>query len=112
MDRHLQSIAKWGKFLGYLMIVYGAIYALLTIITVVGVGLGVLFIFSGLFLVRSGKQAEVLLHQYDERALSELLENYAKYLKLNGILMIVSVVLLIVATIIVIATGFAFNGFY
>lgn len=109
MDKNLRAIAKWGKFLGYAFIVMGVLYALFTFWTVIGIGYGAIFVFLGLYLLRSGKQAETLLRQYDERALYELLENYAKFLKLNGIVLIIGLVLMVVGLVFMIGTGFMFG---
>lgn len=90
MQRDLQAISKWGKFLGYVFIVTGVLSALMGVWAfVVGAIPGVITIFLGLYLLRSAKQADVLVRQYDEYALSEMLAYYAKFLKLQGVFMLV-----------------------
>ncbi len=105
MQAHLNSIAKWGKFLGYVYIIIGAIYAVTGVFAfIIGAIPGVIMIFLGIFLLRAGKEAENLLQEYDERPLAEMLNNIAKFLKVNGILMIIGLVFAIIGLI------FAFTG--
>lgn len=111
MQKDLQTISKWGKFLGYVMIVMGALSALSGLFAfLVGAIPGIIMIFLGLYLLRSAKQADVLLRQYDEYALSEMLSNYAKFLKLNGIYMIVSLVLVVLMFVGMFVFGLALGG--
>lgn len=110
MQAHLNSIAKWGKFLGYVYIVVGAIDALFGLFAfVVGAIPGVIMIFLGLFLLRAGKEAENLLREYDERPLTELLNNFAKYLKVMGILFIIGIVFAIIMIILAFTGAFFFG---
>jgi lipopolysaccharide export LptBFGC system permease protein LptF len=94
IQQSLKTISTWGKVFGYLMIISGAISALGGLLAfLVGAIPGVICIFLGLYLLRSAKKAEDLQRGYDDRTLAELLENYAKYLRLQGIMMIIAIVL-------------------
>jgi Trk-type K+ transport system membrane component len=107
MQAHLNSIAKWGKFLGYLYIIFGAIDAILGLFAfIIGAIPGVIMIFLGIFLLRTGKEAENLLQEYDERPLTEMLNNIAKYFKVMGILMIIGIVFAIIAIILAFTGAF------
>jgi len=93
----LKKISRWGKFLGYIFMIFGAFSALGGLFAmVVGAIPGVLQVFLGLYLYRSAKEADKLLHQMDENAIGKILDNYAKFLKLNGILMIISFIIMII----------------
>lgn len=95
IEDSLRSIAKWGTFLGYVFIITGVLSALSGLfIFLVGAIPGLVNIFLGLFLLRSGKHASHLCKNYHEAELSGLLENYAKYLKVHGILFVVTLSLL------------------
>ena len=97
MQRSLNTISKWGKFLGYLFIVCGALTGLGGLFFfIIGAIPGVVQIFLGVFLLRSAKEAEALLRQYDETSLATMLDNYAKYLKLTGIFMLIYIILTVV----------------
>lgn len=94
---NLKKISYWGKVSGYALIVAGVINALYGAIVgfLVGGLPGIITIFLGLYLLRSAKQAELLAND-NGGSMDELLSNYAKFLKFNGILMIISVVLLVI----------------
>ncbi|MCA1064491.1 DUF5362 family protein (plasmid) [Rossellomorea sp. AcN35-11] len=93
----LKGIQKWGKFMGYLTIIMGVIHALLGLFAfVVGAIPGIVTIFLGLFILRAAKNAEKLVIGYDEHSMNEMLDNFRKYLKVQGILLIISLVLLVV----------------
>lgn len=105
MQTHLNSIAKWGKFLGYIYIIVGVINAITGLFAfIIGAIPGIIMIFLGIFLLRAGKEASNLLQEYDERPLTEMLHNFSKYLKVLGILMIIGIVFMIIGLI------FAFTG--
>ncbi|MFD2115758.1 DUF5362 family protein [Paenibacillus yanchengensis] len=108
----LRGIQKWGKFVGWFTVVMGVISALFGLLAfVVGAIPGVISIFLGLFLIRSAESAGRLVLEYDTGQMDGLFDNYKKYLKLQGILMIINLVVLIVgllgygAVIIALLTG-------
>nr|WP_295974177.1 DUF5362 family protein [uncultured Bacillus sp.] len=112
MQTHINSIAKWGKFLGYVYIIVGAIYALFGLFAfIVGAIPGVIMIFLGIFLLRAGKEADNLLREYEEQPMAEMLNNISKFLKVTGILMIIGFVLAIISIIFALTGAFFFGDF-
>lgn len=92
----LKRISTWGKILGVLMMIFGGIYALLGLFAfIVGAIPGLVSAFMGYLLFKSGQAAEQFLQNQTEQALSDLIDNYAKFLLIQGILMIVSVVIVV-----------------
>jgi len=89
----LYSISKWGKFIAIITMIYGVISALSGLgVFLVGAIPGVIFLFSGIALYRSSTYAGHLLHEYEENNLAEFLMAIAKYLKLQSIVYIISIV--------------------
>lgn len=97
----LRSIQKWGKFVGWLTIISGSLSALFGLFAfVIGAVPGVITIFLGIFLVKVAASAEILTRQYEETQMEELLLNIGKYLKLQGILIIVSLAFVLLGLIV------------
>lgn len=112
----LENISKWSGFLGIITIISGALSCLGAIGTL-GISLipGIIQIILGVKL----RNTKTSVNRYlagDGREINGIFENLGSYLKLQGILIIVSLVLAVIGIIIVIVGGFAIwsqiNSYY
>ncbi|AWX23081.1 hypothetical protein BN2127_JRS9_00045 [Bacillus subtilis] len=100
MNKTLISISKWGKATGILFIIMGAITALSgAFFFLIGAVPGVLQIISGIFLMRSAREAGQMAEYNSGQSEDLMLENYAKFVKMQGIYLIVSIAVSILAII-------------
>ncbi|MCY7893995.1 DUF5362 domain-containing protein [Bacillus vallismortis] len=100
MNKTLVSISKWGKATGILFIIMGALTALSgAFFFLIGAVPGVLQIIAGIFLMRSAKEAGQMAEHNSEQAEDLMLENYAKFVKMQGIYLIVSIAVSVLAII-------------
>lgn len=113
---NLKSVKKWGAWVGYLSIIFGALNALAGLfLFVIGAVPGVLTILFGVFSLKASKNAERLIAAYNDNQMNELLENYGKSLKFFGIYYIFSIVLFVLIMLFygaLIFTMFAGSGGY
>ncbi|MCY8423950.1 DUF5362 family protein [Bacillus vallismortis] len=100
MNKTLVSISKWGKATGILFIIMGALTALSgAFFFLIGAVPGVLQIIAGIFLMRSAKEAGQMAEHNSEQSKDFMLENYAKFVKMQGIYLIVSIAVSVLAII-------------
>ena len=100
MNKTLISISKWGKATGILFIIMGAITALSgAFFFLIGAVPGVLQIISGIFLMRSAREAGQMAEHNSGQSEDLMLENYEKFVKMQGIYLIVSIAVSILAII-------------
>ncbi|MEC1665950.1 DUF5362 family protein [Bacillus mojavensis] len=100
VNKTLISISKWGKATGILFIIMGAFTALSgAFFFLIGAVPGVLQIISGIFLMRSAKEAGLMPEKHSGQSEDLMLENYAKFVKMQGIYLIVSIAVSILAII-------------
>lgn len=115
VNRSLISISKWGKATGILFIIVGAFAALSgAFFFLIGAIPGVLQIIAGIFLMRSANEAGQMAAQFNELTEEHMLENYAKFVKMQGIYLIVTVglsVLGIVLFVILMTLGIVDDAF-
>lgn len=90
----LKSIARWGKITGIMIMVSGGISALIGLLSfIIGAIPGAILAFTGFLIFKSARSAENLTYEWNENELDNLLESYGKFLMINGIFVIVSIVL-------------------
>lgn len=109
----LKNIARWGRITGWIMMILGILSALGGLFAfVIGAVPGIITFFLGLYLKQSGDKASELIRTMNEETLVYMIKDYAKYLKVQGIYMIVSFVLVfLVYFILFVSFGFAaFNA--
>ncbi|MBT2713464.1 hypothetical protein J7E23_11485 [Pseudomonas sp. ISL-88] len=100
VNRSLVTISKWGKATGILFIIMGAFAALSgAFFFLIGAIPGVLQIIAGIFLMRSAKEAGQMAEQFNELSEENMLDNYAKFVKMQGIYLIVSIGISVIAVI-------------
>src|SRR5690625_3985829 len=90
-ETFLRRISFWGRFLGFVTGVFGAIVGLYGLFTsVIGVIPGIMTIVLSRYLFNTGFQAKKVLEsdRKDFHALDLLFQNFSRYLLLNGILVI------------------------
>ncbi|MCP6683660.1 DUF5362 family protein [Bacillus nakamurai] len=103
VNRSLVTISKWGKATGILFIIMGAFAALSgAFFFLIGAIPGVLQIIAGIFLMRSAKEAGQMAEQFNELSEENMLDHYAKFVKMQGIYLIVSIGISVIAVILVI----------
>ncbi|MFT8317652.1 MAG: DUF5362 family protein [Sporolactobacillus sp.] len=103
------TIASWGKFSGIMMIIFGAISAVTGLFAfIVGAAPGVLEVFLGVYLLRSSEAAADLKSGRDPNGQELVLDYYAKFLKMFGIILIIGLALLALGIILAIVGAFAF----
>lgn len=109
LTHSLKSIAFWCKLLGYVTIVIGVVSTIAGLIPfVIPAVFGLITVFLGVCLIKSGKKADEFLRNTTEQSLEEMLEYLAKYFKIQGIYFLVTLILTvlgIIASIILISLG-------
>lgn len=112
----LETLSKWSGFVGIMTIIMGALTCLGGIGTF-GISLipGIIQIILGVKL-RNAKTSVDRYLSGDAREVNGIFENLGSYMKLQGILMIVGLVLAAIGIVIAIIGGIAlfsqFNGYY
>lgn len=107
----LNALSKWGGFVGVMTIISGIISALIGVFAfVVGAIPGIITIILGVKLINARAQADALISANieGEQNLNVLFDHLNGYFKIQGILIIVSLVLLVISIIVAFATGFNF----
>lgn len=106
-EQSLQRIVTWGKISGILLMIVGGIYGLLGAFAfLIGAIPGIIMVYLGYLIYKTGKSAETFMQTKENVSLAELLDNYGKYLMIQGILMFISIGLVILGIIISIFTFF------
>lgn len=107
-EQSLQRIVTWGKILGILFMIMGGLNALMGLFAfIIGAIPGVIMVYLGYLIYRTGKNAEEFIETKENASLAELLDNYGKYLFVQGILMFISIGLMIIGFIIFFISIFA-----
>lgn len=89
-----------GKSNRHFIYYYGRFYcAFRRFLFLIGAVPGVLQIISGIFLMRSAKEAGLMAEKHSRQSEDLMLENYAKFVKMQGIYLIVSIAVSILAII-------------
>lgn len=95
-EQSLQRIATWGKILGILFMIFGGINALFGLFAfIIGAIPGAIMVYLGYLIFRTGKSAETFINTKENVALADLLDNYGKYLMIQGILVFIYLGLLV-----------------
>lgn len=97
----LKNSAGWIKFLGVILIVYGALIAL----TIVGILIAWLPIWLGVLLVRAANNTNSAYYQGNRFAATAALRNVGSYFTIYGVLALIGIIFSVVAIVIVIVTG-------
>lgn len=106
LQRIMKTISFWSKFMGYVMIVIGAIEVIFGLFPwILPALLGLFFVILGVYMVKAGKKAEEFNRYPSDESLQKMLEYLAKSFKLQGIYMVVCFVLAIVLSLLFIYIG-------
>lgn len=90
----IKRIATWGKFVGILTIISGALSAVSGLfLFVVGAIPGVIVAWLGYLVYKTGEEASKFLHTQEEGHIETVLDMYGKLLKFYGIYFIVTLAL-------------------
>ncbi len=104
------SIGSWGKFTSIVTIIMGAVSAVFGLFAfVVGAIPGIIEIFLGVFLLRSANGAARAKEALDPDACNDAISYYAKYVKLQAILLIIAIVLIVISAIFAIVGVWSFS---
>lgn len=106
ISHSLSRAAGWMKFLGIVMIIYGALMAL----TIVGIVIAWLPIWLGIIIYQSAKNSTLATQSGDKFLLMKALQNINNYFTISGILLIISILLALLFSLMMIFTGFAFEN--
>lgn len=107
-EQSLRRIVTWGKILGVVLMIFGGINALLGLFAfIVGAIPGVIMIYLGYLVFRSGKNAAEFIETKENVALADLLDNYGKFLMVQGIVLFVYIGLMIIMFLFFMFTFFA-----
>ena len=90
LAKPLYEANRWIKLMGVLLIVNGAFY----VFSLWGILIAWLPIWMGVLLWKSGKEAEAAQRRGDKAALLESLNKLKTFFTINGIIMVVSLVIL------------------
>jgi len=97
-EQTFKRISTWGRALGIFMMITGGISALFGLtFFVIGSIPGLITAYLGYLVYKTGKSAKSFIQKQDEESLNTLLEGYAKYLLVNGILLIVSLAFILIS---------------
>ncbi len=88
----------WLKFIGIVTIISGALQAL----TIVGIIFAWLPIWMGILLLQAGKFAEAFAKETDPIKLSEMVQKLRVYFTIQGILMLVSLIISVIAVLVMV----------
>ena len=88
----------WLKFIGIVTIIGGALQAL----TIVGIIFAWLPIWMGILLLQAGKFAEAFAKEKDPIKLSEMAQKLRVYFTIQGILMLVSLIISVIAALVMV----------
>ena len=88
----------WLKFIGIVTIIGGALQAL----TIVGIIFAWLPIWMGILLLQAGKFAEAFAKETDPIKLSEMAQKLRVYFTIQGILMLVSLIISVIAVLVMV----------
>ncbi|MET3576861.1 DUF5362 family protein [Bhargavaea ullalensis] len=92
-QKGLQRIATWGKVMGIIMMIAGALSAIGGLFYfIVGAIPGAISVFLGWLIYKTGDAAAAIRRGGDSRALSDLLHHYGLFLFISFIMAVVSVV--------------------
>lgn len=106
LQRVSQTISFWSKFMGYVMIVTGALEMIFGLFPwVVPALLGLFFVILGVYMVKAGRKAEEFNRYPSDESLQKMLEYLAKSFKLQGIYMVICFVLAIILSLLFIFIG-------
>ena len=104
----VKPLSGWATFFGVLIIICGALYS----ITIIGAIVGVPFIIAGVKLTKAVSLSKEL-RSYEERQKMDLVfDNLNAFFKINGIMIVISFCLGILAAIIMAVVGAAFMSNY
>jgi len=92
----VQTYVKWGKFLGIMIIITGALQCL----TCIGAAWGIPMIIAGSKLQKSAQAMERTLLFGDELAVMEGFRDFSQYVKITGIINLVFLILGVVLFIV------------
>lgn len=98
----------WMKFLGVLMIIAGAFYAL----TIVGIIIAWLPIWMGIVLYKAGSSSEQAYFNGDKYSLLKSLNQMKLYFTIMGIMSLIGILLTVIAVIMFIVGGLAFGEYF
>lgn len=101
MEKNLKRVSRYGKLMGVIMMVSGLLSAVPGLMTIVGAIPGLVSIWLGYLMFKSGKEAdEYMKHQTDEHK-EKILVNFSTFVFTQAILMIVGLALMIPAFLII-----------
>jgi len=96
MDKNFKRVATWGKVLGILMMVTGAISAVTGLTGfLVGAIPGLINVWLGYLLFQSGKEADAYLSDPSQESKDRIVVSYAKYILILGIMSIAGFVIMV-----------------
>jgi hypothetical protein len=101
----LYQAKGWMKFLGIMMIIAGALYA----ITIIGLIFAWLPIWMGIILYQAGSSSEQAYYDGDKYSLIKSLTQLKLYFTITGIMALIGIVMMVIMFIVIIAGGFAFS---
>lgn len=101
----LYSSKGWIKFLGILMIIYGAFIAM----TIIGIIVAWLPIWLGVLLHQTAKKIELAQSTGDVTAMVQSQNSLSTYFTIYGILALIGIIGAIIGIIIAVSTGLMYN---
>ncbi len=105
----IDSLSGWMKFIGIYTIISGA----LTCLGIITAAIGVPLILAGIALTKGSKSIKNYKQYNSPYILNEVFSSMNKYFKIQGILTIISIVILVIYFVILLfALVFSFRGFF
>lgn len=102
----LTRAAGWMKFLGIVMIIYGALAAL----SIVGIIIAWLPIWIGLLLIKASNNVQKATQTGNKYYFINSLQHLNNYFTITGILLIISIILGILIGVTIVLTGFTLEN--
>jgi hypothetical protein len=101
LEKSIRMIGYWSKFMGYTTLIFGILQLFSGIFTLgIGSVIGIVQIFLGFYLIKSANEADKFLGNLSENNLNEMLTYLGKYMRLQGVSLILGISLFILGCLV------------
>ncbi len=109
----LEKLARWAKFVGIMNIITGSLYSLtILVFSIPTVLMGIITILMGIKLNNASNHLKYALYNQDSPSLTMAMDQVRSYMTINGILQIITLVVIGLVLFFVAAFGWAIFDFF